>query len=278
VLKGRSLILLAFVLPLALYLLALGHLNRRRRPLLVSGTWDLIGLLAALSGFLLFGGPAVLSGLHERWRLFWLFGQADYGGDTGWFLWVILFGLYFVAVVGGAGYLFRQRRHLTCVYNVEPAVLELVLNEVCEQFGLEPVRSGNLLLFGLSLDIPAARAPSPEGIQAPHHLPVPASSERLTTSPRPPAPGAAVPTDELLGQGAILEIDAFRLLRHVTLRWDPADSPLRPEIEAELARRLAHAPAPAHETGAWMTLVGLTLLAGSLLGALFLMLRWFLHR
>jgi hypothetical protein len=270
------LILLAFFLPLACYLLVLGHINRRRRPLLVSGTWDLIGLLMASSGFLLFGGPAVLSSLHERWRLFWLFGQTgEVGGDTAWILWILLWGLYFVAVVGGIAFLFWRQRNLTCVYNVDPAVLEHALNDVCEQFGLEPVRSGNLFLFGLSVDIPARRIRSHEGIQAPHHLPVPVATEALRTTPRP-ATGDP-DQDELQGQSAILEIDTFRLLRHVTLRWDPADSPLRPEIEAELERRLTHAPAPDHETGPWLTLLGLSLLAGSSLGALYLILRWVLR-
>jgi hypothetical protein len=268
------LILLAFFLPLAFYLLVLGHVNRRRRPLLVSGTWDLIGLLAAASGFLLFGGPAILTGLHERWRLFWLFGEG--GPDTGWSLWVLLWVLYFVAVVGGVAYLFWRQRHLTCVYNVDPAVLEHALGEVCEQLGLDPARSGNLFLFGLSLDIPARRSRSPEGIQAPHHLPVPVSAERLRTAPQPAEP-EVVAAGELLGQSAILEVEVFRLLRHVTLRWDPMDSPLRPEIESALAARLARAPAPDHQTGAWLTLLGLTLLAGSFLGGLFLLLRWFLR-
>src|SRR4051812_39089865 len=42
--KGLALILLAFLLPLGVYLIVLGALNRRRHPVLVSGTWDFIGL------------------------------------------------------------------------------------------------------------------------------------------------------------------------------------------------------------------------------------------
>ena len=42
-------ILLAFLSPLAIYLLIIGAINRRRRPLLVSGPWDFAGLLFAAS-------------------------------------------------------------------------------------------------------------------------------------------------------------------------------------------------------------------------------------
>jgi hypothetical protein len=277
------LILVAFFLPLAVYLLVLGFINRRPRPLLVSGTWDLIGLLAASSGFLLFGGPAILSGLNERWRLFWLFGQGGLGvgGGSGWRLWVFLSALYFALVVGGAASLFWRRRHRTCVYNVDPPTLVRTLAEVCDDFGLEPVRSGNLFLFGMdSVILPGRRPARPEGIQAPHYRPTPGRpAGRL---PEPAAGSVAgqeqAPAGELLGHTAILEVDSFPALRHVTLRWDPPSSPLRQEVEAELGRRLESTPAPEHQTGAWLTLIGLTLLAASLLGALFLLLRAMLVR
>jgi hypothetical protein len=270
-------ILLVFFLPVAFYLLALGWINRRRRPVLVAGTWDLIGLLFAASGFLLFGGPAVLSSLHERWRSFWLLGEA--GAGTLWEFWILLWVLYFVAVVGGVALLFWRQRRLTCVYNVEPTLVERALLEACARLGLEPARSGNLYLFGLGLDLPPGlRGPTSSGIQAPHHLPAAISAEAL----RPPGPeqgpsGSLLASDELVGPGAILEVDAFPLMHHVSLRWDPADSPLRAELERALAQRLAACPAPKHETGAWLTLLGLFLLCCNLLGAIFLVLRWLLR-
>ena len=152
-------ILVACLLPLAFYLILLGFLNRRRRPVMVWGVWDFIGVLFAASGFLLFGGPAVLSGLHERWRYFWLFGEGTptTSGTGGWQFWVFLSVLYFAVVVAGCAAVFAGQRRLTSVYNVEPAGVGRALAEVCDQLGLDPVRSGNLYLFGLALAAPSER-------------------------------------------------------------------------------------------------------------------------
>ena len=261
-------ILLAFLLPLAVYLLILGSINRRRRPLLVSGVWDFIGLLFAASGFLLFGGPAVLSSLSERWRRRWLLGQA--GGDAAeglYEFWVFLSALYFVAVVAGAAWLLWRQRHLTAVYNIDRDLLEEALGRACDRLGLNPIRSGNLFLFGPSFEATAGRwRPGAEAIQAPHHRPVavrPLPEEHL-------APAKGLPAEHLLGQTAVLEVDPFPFLRHATLRWDPADSPLRQEVEAELARVLAQTPVPDHLLGLWLTLLGLALLSVVLAGGVFL--------
>ena len=43
--------LLAFLLPVGFYCLILASINRRGKPLIVSGVWDSIGLLFAVSGF-----------------------------------------------------------------------------------------------------------------------------------------------------------------------------------------------------------------------------------
>jgi len=91
--------------PLGLYLLLLGHINRQSRPVVVSGTLDFIGVLFAASGFLLFGGPAILTGLNENWRSFWLLGDPAVSRDSllaQWQFWVFLWALYFlcIAVLG----------------------------------------------------------------------------------------------------------------------------------------------------------------------------------
>jgi hypothetical protein len=261
------LILLAFLLPLATYLLVLGAVNRRRHPLVIPGVWDFIGVLFAASGFLLFGGPAILSSLNERWRMAWLLGQspgpAALDGELP--VWVVLAAFYFVLVVAGAAYMLRRRRYCTAIYNVDAATVEGALAETFELLGLCPVRSGNLLLFGLAVGHHAgARTTLQEGIQGPHYLPPP-PPEALRPNPRPAA-------GELAGQAAILEVDSFPPMHHVTLRWDPADPPLRHEVETALVRRLARTPAPDSELGGWLVLVGSTLLFGSLLGGTLLLL------
>jgi hypothetical protein len=262
------LILLAFLLPLAVYLVLLGAVNRRPHPLVVSGVWDCIGLLFATSGFLLLGGPAILSSLHERWRLYWLLGQAPGpGGEGPWPLWMVLSALYFLLVLLGSAWALHRRRHLTAIYNVEPVAVEQTLAEVCARLGLRPVRSGNLLLFGIVAG-PAVEPPAglTDGIPAPAHL---ATTRPVAASPTAPGGRAA--------QAAVLEVDAFPLMNHVTLRWDPADPPLRHDIEAALRQRLSETLGPASDLGGWLLLVGSTLLFGTALGAALLMLARLFH-
>lgn len=271
-------IFVAFLVPLALYLLLIGWINRQPRPLLVSGTLDFIGILFAASGFLLVGGPAVLSSLNERWRMFWILGE---GGRALWMfgessgisegldgarqLWVFLAALYFFVVIVICGWVLWGRRATTAIYNVEPAVAESAIIEACGHLGLTPIRSGNLFVFGLTLD-PSHEPPA--GIQAPHVLP------RSDHAIKPESSLA----EELGGENAILEVEPFPAMKHVTLRWDPYDSPVRPALEAELARRLSRLGAPYHDTGAWLGLIGSGLLALSMLIVFALMLRTLLLR
>src|SRR5262249_19925915 len=122
-------------------------------PLLVSGVWDGIGLIFGVSGFLLFAGPAILSSLSERWRLFWLLGKGVVrlaSGEGASQLRIFLSILYFVLVVGGVAYYFWRQRQLTSIFNADSAQVERALTDICERLGINPVRSGGLFLFGLS--------------------------------------------------------------------------------------------------------------------------------
>ncbi len=260
-------ILLAFFLPVAVYLLILGGINRRRSPLMVSGVWDFIGVLFAASGFLLLGGPAIISSVNERARDFWLLGKT--GGQPssdGWQLWIYLALCYFGLVVAGSVFLLWSHRRLTSIYNVEPAVLQHCLQQVFERLRLNPVRSGGLYLFGLAGEPSSAPAGAfHESIQAPHHLPGSASA-RLEAVPHSGG------ESEFLGQTAILEVDVSAALRHVTLRWDPVDSLFRREIEAQLQQLLSKTSSEEADLGAWLLLSGLGLLAVLFLGGILILL------
>ncbi len=74
----------------------------------------------------------------------------------------------------------------------------------------------------------------------------------------------------VLEQTAILDVDGFPLMRHVTLRWDPVDSPLRPILETELIHRLSETPADENPLGGWLMTIGFLLLCFDLAGTLFL--------
>ena len=261
-------IFVVFLVPLGLYLLLLGHFNRQSRPVFVSGPFDFVGVLFAASGFLLFGGPAILTSLNESWRSFWLLGEAAVGRDSflaQWRFWVFLSVLYFATVVAGSALVLWRRRGLTSIYNVEPAMVESVLEGACQQFGLSPIRSGNTYVFGPGLELPPP-AVSPDGIQAPHALP--GLVQKVARLDRPESFA-----DEYVGHTAVLEIESFRAMRHVSLRWDPIDSPLREVLEEELERRLAAVGAPYHETAIWLTMAGYAVLGASLFTAAMLVVR-----
>jgi hypothetical protein len=262
--KGPSLILLAFLLPFAVYLLALGAVNRRRRPVMVPGAWDFAGVLFAASGFLLVGGPAVLSSRTEEARRFWAAGRLG-AGDAAYSLWGFFSLIYLGVVVAGAAFLLWRRRDLTSVYNLDARSAERALAGVFDHFGLQPVRSGNLYFFGAGLQAgDGPRVSGPEGIQPPHYLPP--GGAVAARAYEEPAGGARTASPEFLVQSAILEVESFDLMRHVTLRWDPPGSVLRQEVEAELARKLAKAPPADNPAGPWLTLAGLFLIGVCLLG------------
>lgn len=221
------LLFLAFIFPLGIYCLILGALNRRDRPLLVSGRWDFAGVLFAASGFLLFVGPAMLTALHERWRYYWLLGQAGNGeGLSGFafYLWLAVWFLYYVVVVAGAAWMLDRRRRITAVYNVDLAVLEVALARVLERLGVSWRRAGNHFYL------------KPETVVAD-------SSE-----------------------ASVLEVESFPALCHATLRWQAVDEPSRQAIELELDKVLAGMPAPYNPAAGWFLSLGASILLVTLMG------------
>jgi hypothetical protein len=198
-------------------------LNRGRHPILVSGVWDCVGLLFAMSGFLLLGGPAILTGLHEQWRLTWLLGQTKNLRELeeGWPLWIVLWVLYFALVLSGAVLLLRRRRRLTAIYNVDPLVFEEGLVHALERSGVAWMRDGP---YRLRLGVQAA--------------------------------GAAKAPNTWVEE---LRVDPFPALCHVTLKWSKANGALRQEVEAELARVLAGVYTRRNPVGTWFLSLALSL-------------------
>jgi hypothetical protein len=244
--------------PLGLYLMVLGWVNRRRRPVLMAGTWEFVGVLFALSGFILVGGPAFLGSLDERSRWFWLLGQADttrYSGGA-WMAWVAVRVAYFVVVAAVAIFALWRGRRLTSIYNIDTQAIVTAIEQALERLGFHVLRSGDSFIVGDRADKAGPKAAGSEGIHAAARAPAaaPASSGSLA------APAAA------------LRVEVFPLMRHATLHWDPADSPTRREVEKEVAHALAEAAPPEQQSllGGCLTLIGvmlfvLTFIAGGLL-------------
>lgn len=266
--KGPALIFLAFLLPLAVYLLILGNLNHREHPVLVPGTWDFAGILFALSGFLLLAGPGMIGNFSERARLFWMFGEGSLLGnpeDGALALWVSLSVLYFGVVAGGAALLLWRQRAYASIYNAALPVIERALNQACLHLGLHPTRSGNLFLFGVGVPWSAGRPMAHDGIQSPSRSGLDAKVATIGAHREAPA------------QNTVLELEEFAWLRHVTLRWDPPAAELRHEIEGELRKILAETPPPDYAVGFWMTLLGQGLFVAIFLGALVVTMLRMLH-
>ncbi len=269
-------LLLAFLFPVAVYLLFLAHLNRRPRPTMVAGPWDFAGVLFAASGFLLFGGPSLLStlSLNETWRGFWLRGRGGPGiTDEDGLLAVRagLFAVYFVAVVAGAVLVLWRRRRVTAIYNVEPAVVEAVLGQVLQRWQLPFVQAGNVLAFAPDdgPDRRPRRRPDPLAAYAP--------GAELSAAPDGNAAPAGV-APPLVDCAVTLEVDVAPALCHVTLTWDPPDTLLRREVEGQLGRALAEVPSPVSSVGDWMLIIAYGLFFLVLLGLTVLALLWLLPR
>jgi hypothetical protein len=132
--------------PLALYLLWLATLNKRRRPTVVPGGWDFVALCGGLSGFVLFGGGLVLSLLQSNVR--YIFRGNVEGLKAAWgqeqLAWLAVAGAYLFLVVGGGWLALTLRRRSIVVYNVEPGAFEAAIAEVFDHMGRPVERIGNL--------------------------------------------------------------------------------------------------------------------------------------
>jgi hypothetical protein len=213
----------AFLLPVALYCLVLAMINRRWHPTLVAGPWDFAGVLFALSGFLILGGPALLTGFNKQWRDMWLLGQmreVSARAADWWDFWIVLWVAYFVTVVGVAGFVLWLRRRSTAIYNVEAQQLDEALNQVLDRLSLPATRTANRIYLHARKDQPAA-------------------------------------------PDVVLQVDMAPSLRHATLTWGGKDPVLRRQFEAELARQLAELQTPENPVAGWLLTISASLFSVS---------------
>lgn len=125
--------------PVALYLIALGARNLRRRPTLVTGGRDFIGLAAAVSGMVIVG-PMELFFPHMA--------AARYGAWT----WLMLFSLYGLLVV----LVVLVQRPRLVIYNISVEQLRPTLADVVERLDADVRWAGDSLALpnlGIQLHI-----------------------------------------------------------------------------------------------------------------------------
>jgi hypothetical protein len=252
-LKEALVIVLAFLFPLTIYCLVLASLNRRRHPVAVSGPWDVLGVVLALSGFLVAGGPAVLSNLVSAWhgpgRLARLPLPAS-GDDWRAVVLGVLLAVYFAALIAAVAVAVRRRRRVTSVYNVEPARFDEVLGRALDQLGFPWTRAGNRFYLRVAEPLPPVESERP-------------AVEQITAggpaAPHAPVQTAPLPPDAAAGENAVIELDPFPSMYHVTVRWGPAGPAVRREVEGELTRSLAGVVTRDNPTGGWFLSAAATL-------------------
>jgi hypothetical protein len=249
------LILLAFVVPLAVYSLILAYLNRHPHPVMVPGPWDFAGVLLAGSGLLLVGGPAILTSIYEQWRLAWLLGRIRFFQNLGenWYFWVGLWVGYFVFIVVGASWVLWRQRTKTSIYNVHPDVFMEVFLQACDRLDFDVLCSGHHLVLRVRpVDGKAAALPTPADQHALAHDPAMATEGTRAV---------AWQVETTAREWAALDWDPFPAMRHVTLHWNNRSAAIRQDVEEELARALTHVWTPGNPVGGWFLSIGLSLFA-----------------
>jgi hypothetical protein len=245
-------LVLAFVFPIAVYFLMLALLNRRETPVLVSGPWDFLEVLFACSGFLLVGGPVMLTGFSQRWREYWLNMPRrrlpDFD-DPWWHFWLFVWGIYFVLLVVFSLVVLWQRRRTTPIYNVEPDVLHSTLARVLDDLRLDWMRVDNRYFIAdrdVILDPEALDESGPA-----------ASAHNLDGPNQPELRGQAL---GLSSERTItLELDVFPAMRHATLIWPGKPGMLRDAVEAQLDQRFSRIRTRDNPAGLWLLSIAASL-------------------
>jgi hypothetical protein len=249
------LLLAIFLFPIAVYCAILGVINRRAQPLLVSGAWDFLGVLLATSGFLLFVGPALLSGgFRHGLRELPLNRESNALGSAiaeVWALWWVFWLLYYLFILGGAAMLVWGRRNIQVVYNIEPQTLLAALDRAARRLALTAQRRGNHLIF------------SPATLDG-----VPGTTESAESS-------SAITVQRLPSTAAVaaVTIEPFPLLNNVSLHWHSASPEARADLERELRKALAEVITLENPVGGWLLgIAGLLFMLIMLLTGVFIAL------
>lgn len=143
-------ILLILFLPVAVYLIWVGSINRQAKPVFVEGVWDFVALMFASSGLVLFGIPSIITSLNETWRRYWLTGDgplpfATLDGSRN--FWIFIWLLYLVLVIVVFWILLLRRRNWFCIYNVNLEQLEQFTVSALDATGFQVQRIGKYFLL-----------------------------------------------------------------------------------------------------------------------------------
>jgi hypothetical protein len=266
------LVFLVCLLPLALYCLFLAWLNGSKRAWLIRGPWDFAWVLFGLSGLLLAGGPAILTGFNEYWRTFWLgrfegrpWSQVVAANRT---LGYLLLGAgYLLLVLCIVARTLWRRRLTTVIYNVDVAAFETILFQIMEGMGLRWMRSGNLICWSPGGTSPDAATEWDDSGVSHSDTSIQASSASPSGDQAKVAPVARQPvrrTDEEITQ--TLQLEVSPALCYVCLQWQTADGWPRRPLEEELNRYREQLHATDNPLSFWLLLTSTLFVFGLFLG------------
>jgi len=206
---------------MAIYLFFLAFLNGKPRATVFSGAWDFTCLLLGLSGFIILGGPLLLTLFDSAWCSVWLtgsFSRIRSHWDTYRFLWLVVPVVYLTFLTCAIVYILQVRRKVTIVYNLEPSEVEETFLAAADSLQIPHRR----VLGGIEL---GSRDKKPEGAD----------------------PGPFAPSLET----TFVRIDFFAAMRHATVRWHDPESPLRRELEPVFTRMVMTPERPSNPIAGW---------------------------
>ena len=218
---------------------------------MLTGAWDFTCVLLGLSGFILIGGPILLSILDTEWRRYWFGGEFKRireVWDANRAIWTAITAGYWLLLLGGTILFVRARRHVTAIYNLDPASLEETIIGVLESVGLGWQRVLGGFVIGQRKK------------QSPH-------SENASDGGRSKI--------VLAGETAFVQIDTFPALRHASLRWRDYDVRLRKQVETELDRALVAGESPENPASGWFMTAAVALFFVMLLWVGFILYQMF---
>lgn len=131
--------------PLAFYLAWIASINKRSRPTIVSGTWDIVRTFAGLYGFLFIGGILLLNLVQSDTRFLARgnFEQLRAGWAEQKLAWLAVSLGYILLIVAGVALAISSRKNSWSVYNVDSDDLDSAVESALTRAGLEAKRTGN---------------------------------------------------------------------------------------------------------------------------------------
>jgi hypothetical protein len=253
---------------------------------MVSGAWDFAGVLFALSGFLLLGGPFIMASFNQDWRDFWIrspLRSLQGLSEEWWYVRLAIWAVYFLAIAGGSIWLLRGRSRTTSIYNVAPEAFDQSLESALDRLQLPWRRTrGRIEIRGPVLADGRVEEEQTKPAQVGRHEGELVESETgYAVSSRPavldsrsstsPSPRAYDPADTNSSR-TTLEVDPFPAMHHVTLYWPDGGGTLRKEVEVELAKTLLEVETVPNPAVLWLMSAATILLSTVTFGLLMLIL------